>query len=589
MYRPGHKALPGKPLGTILCYNYPYWPRYLGGAGLALIFIGVGLLMPLVIRSLVDHFEHGTMTDALLMLYFGGLLAIAIFSGLARYGQRRLMIGASRKFEYDLRNDYFRHAQSLSQDYYRRVQTGDIMARATNDLNYVRMWIGPGIMGTVDLIRMPFALGLMVYFCAQLTLIALLPLPFVSLAVYFFVMFMHRQSKRVQEQFSVVSARAQENLAGARVVKAYGLAERESAVFQAASAKYMRENIKLNCVMAIAHPLVGFIVGASVLIVYWRGGTMVILDQLSLADFSGFVVCLMALVWPLVEFGWVLTLYQRGAVAMNRITEVLAVNPSICDTDQTRSDIESVGGAIRFEDVAFAYDGHNVLEDISFNVPEGQTVAIVGPTGAGKSSIVSLLTREYDPSAGRVCVGGLDAREIPLRVLKDAIGYVPQDTFLFSDTIAVNLTFGKPDATQEQMDSACEIAQFASELAEMPDGYDTLLGERGVNLSGGQKQRLAIARAVVKDPRILILDDALSSVDTHTEAEVLQRLKTVMAQRTSVIIAHRVSTVQHADLILVMDHGRIVERGKHEDLVALGGLYADMHRRQLLEEALERE
>ncbi len=592
----GRKAVPGRPFYTLLQYNLPYWRDYLRGAALAVVFVGVGLTVPLVLRAVVDRIERHTMTGGSLLLYFWLLVGVALTTGLARYWQRSWMIGASRKFEYDLRNDYFRHIQRLSRDFFNRTKTGDMMARATNDLNHVRRFIGPGVMNTVDMMRVPLTLAMMIYLSPRLTLIALTPLPVVSLLVYFFVMYMHRQSKKVQEQFSVVTSRAQENLAGARVVKAYGAADRELRDFRAESARYMRENMKLSVVMCVAWPLISFVTGVAVLLVVWQGGSMVIRETLSLADFSGLIIYLLMLIWPLVEFGWVLTLYQRAAVSMNRITEILGEVPTIRDEGHTRADITSVAGAIRFERVCFAYEGGKedaapqpILQDLDFEIRHGQSAAIVGPTGSGKSSIIALLTREYDPTTGRILIDGIYAPHIPLRLLRCAIGYGTQETFLFSDTIRANLTLGRPDAGEAAMDRACEVAQFRETVSELPDRYDTLLGERGVNLSGGQKQRLAIARAVLCDPKILILDDAFSSVDTHTEEGILQHLNAVTTTRTSVIISHRVSTVQHAELILVMDEGRVIERGTHDELLKLGGLYAAMYERQLLEEELEKE
>ena len=589
MYVPVHKAVPGRPFLTFLRYNRPYWRAYATGAALSFLYVGIGLATPLIVRRVVEDFESSQMTGARLSAYFTGIVFIALFTAVTRYWQRDLMISASRKFEYDLRNDYFRHVQQMSQDFFHRVQTGDIMARATNDLNYVRLFIGPGIMGTVDLTRVLFGMGMMIYFSPSLTLYALLPLPAVSLIVYGLVMYMHRQSRRVQEIFSSVSARAQENLAGARVVKAYGIADRELDAFGAESWRYMTENVKLSAVMASLWPAIGTITGLAVLLVVWRGGVMVIDGVMSLGDFSAFLFLLFMVAWPLAQFGWILTLYQRGAVSMNRITEILGEQPSVRDTAETRTDVASFKGGIAFEDVTFGYDGRPALRKVSFEAAAGETIAVVGPTGSGKSSIVSLLLREYDPQEGRVLVDGVDVREAPLSVLRGAVACVPQETFLFSDTVRANLVFGRPDAPDEAVRHASEVAQFAEVADELPHGLDTLLGERGVNLSGGQKQRLAIARAVVCDPVILVLDDALSSVDTQTEARILRGLKAVMATRTSVIIAHRISAVQEADLILVLDDGEVVERGTHATLLEQDGLYARMHRRQLLEEELERE
>ncbi len=597
MSAPSHSERRKTPFRSILRYNRPYWKEYLAGASLSAVYVLVGLAMPLVIRAVVASFEDGSMTVRRLFAYFSGLLAVAIATGFARYWERILIISASRKCEYDLRNEFFRHIQRLSQEFFHRTPTGDLMARATNDLNYIRMFIGPGIMGTIDMMRLPFTLAVMIYMSPHLTLLSLIPLPLVSLLVYGFVSFMHRQSERVQEQYSVITARTQENLAGARVVQAYGIADREIASFEKESVTYMRENMRLSYVMSFAWPMIGLTVALMILLVIWRGGMMTIEGALKLEDLTGFVVCMLILIWPLAEFGWILTLYQRGAVGMNRIDEIMAEVPAIRDTALTDPDAVVREGRIRFEEVSFGYphrrEGETVetptlaLHDIDFEIPSGQTVAIVGPTGSGKSTIVSLLTREHDPTAGRVAIDGRDARTIPVAALRGSMGYVPQDTFLFSDTVRANITFGRPHVTQEEIDAACEVAQFSETVAQLASGYETLLGERGVNLSGGQKQRLAIARAVICDPIILILDDALSSVDTHTEEQILQRLKRVMASRTSIIISHRISTISHADLILVIDDGRIVERGTHDELVGQGGVYTGMYERQLLEEELK--
>lgn len=581
------KVVPGRPLQTLLRYGRPYRRAYAAGMGIALALHLVALAMPMVVKLVTNRFETGTMTQRLLLLYFFALVGISAVTGFARYVQRTLMIGASRRVEYDLRNDYFRHVQRLSQDFFHRVKTGDVMARATNDLGYVRNFMGPGIMGVIDLVRLPYTLGIMAYFSPRLTLYALAPLPVVSILVYVFIMYIHRQSRVVQELFASVNSRVQEDLAGARVVKAYGIEDRELRAFREESETYMRAGLRLANVQSLAYPLIGAFVGFTVLFLLWRGGVMVIREELTLGDFTGFILSITMLMWPLASFGWVMTLYQRGAVGMNRILEVMTETPSIADSERTRPGVNGIQGAVRFEDVSFSYGDAEVLRRISFHVLPGQTVAIVGPTGSGKSTIVGLLTREYDPTEGQVLIDGMDARDIPLQALRRAIGFVPQDTFLFSDTIRANLTLGRPDATEAEMDAACEVAQLRETIEALPQRYDTLLGERGVNLSGGQKQRLAIARAVLRDPPILILDDALSSVDTHTEERILERLKEITAARTTVIVSHRVSTVCHADSILVLRDGAIVERGTHDELLAAGGFYADLHRRQLLEAQLE--
>jgi ATP-binding cassette subfamily B protein len=570
------------------------------------VFTGVEFAIPLVVRAAVDMFESGSFSRGYLLVLFLVLVGAGGAKAVARFAQRLLMINASRRFEYDLRNDYFSHVQRLGQDFFHRVKTGDIMARATNDLTYARMFAGPGVMGTVDLVRLPIAILVLSYLSVELTLVALIPVPIVLLLVYKLLMALHRQSREVQDQFGDVSSLAQENLAGARVVKAYGAEERELRTFRAESMVYKDKSMRLAMISAGMWPLIGLLMATMTAIVLWHGGNMVILGEqvtrpawdggltwvtarFTVGDFSGFLVAVFMLMFPLVEFGWVLTVYQRGSAAMKRILDVMTEKPSIADAGDAEGESGDIRGALRFEDVSFSYAGEPVLRGVSFEVPAGKTVAVVGPTGSGKSSVVSLLVREYDPSDGCVLLDGQDIRRVPLTALRGAIGYVPQDGFLFSDTVRANIAFGRADATDEEILHACELAQFREALDEMPAGLDTLLGERGVNLSGGQKQRLTIARALVCDPRILILDDALSSVDTHTEERILRGLRSFMRERTSVLISHRVSTVSHADQILVLNNGRIVERGTHAELVDAGGLYAEMHLRQQLEEKLEDE
>lgn len=602
-----HRALQGRPLVTFCRYGAPYWKSFLTAMVVGFVFLTVGLAMPLVFRAVIDLFDTGNMTRVLLRNYFFVLALIAASTAVARFCQRMLIGRGSRKFEYDLRNDYFRHIQGLSQEFFHRTKTGDIMARATNDLNFVRDFVGMGLMGVVDLFRIPLSLGLLMHFSIRLTVAVMLAVPIASFFAYFILKWTRRQSHIVQTLFSGITSLAQENLAGARVVKAYNIADREVAAFRKESEVYARENLKLTAIRGSVGPMMMMVIRVSMVLALWQGGLMVMRDettsrivlengwlaiqtaQFTLGDLMGFLVCLLMVAGSLSAFAGIAIIYQQGAAGMNRISEIMAETPAVDDSDRTNTAISALHGGIQFKDVAFTYESQPVLRNISWECQPGQTVAIVGHTGSGKSTMMSLLTRLHDPTEGQVLLDGADAREVPLGVIRASMGLVPQDTFLFSDSIRNNLTIGRPEATEAEILAACSIAQFDEALAGMEDGLDTLLGERGVNLSGGQKQRLTIARALIQDPAILLLDDALSSVDTRTEERILRGLKDVMATRTSVIISHRVSTVRHADLILVLDEGEIRERGTHDELLAKHGLYAKMYDRQLLEDELEEE
>lgn len=547
------------------------------------------LIGPWVLKLAVDDLTHGV-TSRKLLIYAALTLVLSIVGGLFRYGARQMLVGASRELEYDLRNAFFAHLQRLPLAYYQANRTGDLMSRATNDLGAVRMMAGPAIMyATQTGFLFIVAAGLMLSLNLKLTGLALLALPLVSVSVKYFGAAVHRQFERIQAQLSDMSAVAQEALAGVRVVRAYGQEASELARFRHANQTYFDRNRTLILLMSTFYPSMSFFFGLGALIVLWLGSRDVILGRMSLGDFVAFNAYLAMLAWPMIAFGWVTNLLQRGLASWKRMLEILDVPPAIQDEPGTpdAADWPPIQGAIEFRHLTFAYGDQQVLDDVSLTIAAGQTVALIGPTGSGKSTLISLLPRLHDPLPGTVFVDGVDVRAMPLAALRGAIGMVPQEPFLFSDTVAQNIAFGAPhhDDTNLVLEAAA-VARLDKDVDAFPHAWDTMVGERGLTLSGGQKQRAALARALLLDPRILILDDALSAVDTYTEEEILDRLKGVMRQRTSILVAHRVSTVRHADLIVVLERGRIVERGTHDELVRLNGPYAEMVRKQLLEEEL---
>ncbi len=548
----------------------------------------IGLASPWVLKLAIDDLTEGVDAGKI-RLYAGAVFGLAAAGGTLRYLMRRIIIGASRGIEYDLRNDFFAHLQRLDLGYFQRHRTGDLMSRATNDLSAVRMMIGPAIMYSATTV-LTFIIGIALMFSidTRLTLISLIPLPLISLSVWYFGTIIHRRFERIQEQLSEISAIVQETLSGVRVVRAYGQEASETARFRVANDEYVRRNMGLIHVQALFFPVMGLCMGIGALLVLWLGSRAVIEGRLTVGELVAFNSYLLMLAWPMIAFGWVTNLIQRGMASWKRLLEVLDTPPAILDAPHPGSAVGAITGAIEFRHLTFAHGPHVVLHDITAVLPAGTTTAIVGNTGSGKSTLLNLLPRLYDPPPGTVFVDGVDVRDIPLGVLRGAIGFVPQEPFLFGTSIEDNVAFGAPvgDDWRMRVEHAAGIARLDKDVEAFPRSYDTVVGERGITLSGGQKQRTAIARAVVTDPRILILDDALSAVDTYTEEEILGRLRDVMRERTALIVSHRVSTVRHADLILVLSGGRIVERGTHDQLVTAGGVYAAMHRKQLLEEEL---
>jgi ATP-binding cassette, subfamily B, multidrug efflux pump len=574
----------------------PYVNRYRRAFVIGLICVvsttAFQLLSPWVLKYAIDDLNQAV-TERKLLWYGGLLVGISLVRGLFLFLMRRIIISASRDIEYDIRNDFFARLEQQPLAYYQARRTGDLMSRATNDLNAVRMMIGPAIMYTTNTVLVfVIAILLMVTIDLRLTLIALIPLPFVSITVHYFGRAIHKRFEAIQAQLSEVSAVVQEALSGVRVVRAYRQEGHESERFRRANEEYLRRNRVLIRLQGAFYPSMTLFLGFGSLLVLWLGSRDVIGRNITLGEFVAFNGYLVMLAWPMIAFGWVTNILQRGFASWKRMLEVIDHAPAISDAGVTAAGrVALLDGAIEIRNLTFAYPdtGRDVLKDVSLKIEPGQTVAFVGGTGSGKSTLISLLPRLHEPPAGTVTIGGTDIREIPLGRLREAIGFVPQEPFLFSDSIAGNVAFAAAEHADDagRISAAAAVARLDKDVAEFPRGFDTTVGERGITLSGGQKQRTALARALMIDPAILILDDSLSAVDTYTEEEILSRLRGVMRQRTSILVSHRISTVRDADQIFVLHDGRIAERGTHDQLVAQNGLYTAMYRKQLLEEELQ--
>ncbi len=576
----------------------PYLRKYAIRIGVGLLLVAVAnafsLAPPYLIREAIDALEVPGAGRATLLRYALLIIGAAIVGGAARYGMRELLNGVSRYVEFDLRNDLFRHLLRLDASYYGSTNTGEIMSRATNDISAVRMVAGPAYMYLLNTIVVSvFAISLMVWISPSLTLIAMLPMLLLPPTTVGFGNLIHRRFEAIQERFGTLSSLVQENLAGVRIVKAYTHEERQIEQFRYMAEDYVDRSLSLARVSGVFHPLLGILSGLAIAGVLLMGGRQVMTGTISIGDFVAFTLYLGMLAWPFIALGWVVTLFQRGAASMRRINQILRAEPTVGESSRP-VDPRPVRGEIEFRNVSFRYPGseRNVLHKVSFHVPAGSVLAVVGPTGSGKSTIISLITRLYDPTEGEVLLDGHPVRDFSLSALRAAVGVVPQDSFLFSESIAENLSFGLDpnedgSAILARISDAARVAQLENTISQLPSGFDTMLGERGVNLSGGQKQRATLARALAKDPRLLVLDDALSAVDTQTETQILQGLREVMRNRTSVIVSHRASAVASADHIIVLDAGRIVEQGEHRSLLEKRGAYARLLRRQLLEEEVE--
>ncbi|HEX9247027.1 MAG TPA: ABC transporter ATP-binding protein [bacterium] len=569
---------------------------YLLGYAAVLASIMMTQLSPWALKLAIDGIRGGVSSGRLLV-YAGALVVIAALEAACSYAMRIQILGVALEIEAELRRDYFVHLQRLHLGFFQGARTGDLMARAVNDIRAVQRFAGVGLMRSCHtFVMLIVSSAFMLSIDVRLTLWTMVILPMVSVLFVALGREIHRRFDQVQAQFSALSARAQENFSGIRVVKAFAQEEAEIARFRAESEKLVAANLTLARIQGALWPSIGLILGAAAVVLLWQGGGDVIRGRITLGQMVQFSYYLARLSFPMIALGWVTNLWQEGRASMERLDEIFDRPPQITDAPHPVV-LAAPRGDVEFRNVTFAYGEVPVLHQINLTIPSGSTVAIVGPTGAGKSTLVHLIPRLFDASSGQVLVDGHDVREIQLASLRRAIGIVPQETFLFSDTLAENIALGAdgaaggtlPDAAEAAIAGAAAIAGIAKDVKEFPHHYATVVGERGVTLSGGQKQRTAIARALIRDPRILILDDALSSVDTHTEAEILAGLRAVRASRTCLIISHRISTIQDADMIVVLNAGRIVEQGTHAQLLAAGGLYADLYERQLIQEALEAE
>jgi len=595
----------------LLPHMKKYWKGFLAGGIAVLCTNGLMVQSPRIIERIVDDLLSRGVSHSRLLTWCWLLLAVAVGKSIFQFLPRWIVIGISREIEFDLRNDLFRHLEALDFGFYQRTRTGDIMARATNDLNSVRMLLGPAIMYSANTVVFTLAaLIFMIHISPKLTLWAFLPLPIASITVQYFGARIHERFERIQAKFSDISARAQENFSGARLIRAYAQEDAEIALFERENLDYINRSLPLARLMGMLWPTLELMLGFALVIVLWIGGQEVLQGRITPGKFVEFNMYMLMLTWPVIALGWVINIFQRGTASMGRIDEILRQQPTIADNPSliTVPAGQPIRGDIEFRNLTFAYDrqsklsespsgvtalssavesGSTVLFHVNLKVPAGTSLAIVGPTGSGKSTLVSLIPRITDASPGSVLIDGRPIREYSLETLRSNIGFVPQETFLFSATIRENIAFGVEDATEEQVQRAAAIASIAQDVETFPEKYETMVGERGLTLSGGQKQRTAIARAVIREPRILVLDDALASVDTHTEEEILNGLRRLMHGRTTIFISHRVSTVRNADRIAVLHRGHIVEYGTHDELLALNGYYTSLHDKQLLEEELE--
>jgi ATP-binding cassette subfamily B protein len=580
-------------LRTVLPFVHPYRRRIAAGLlCVAASNIGV-LLSPALLGLAIDAMQRPGAELGTIAAYAALIVLATAVGGAARYGMRQILNAVSRRVETDLRDAFFAHLMRLDEGFYNSTRTGDLMSRATNDTPAVRMAVGPGVMYLVNtIVSTVLSLVLMFRYSVSLTLLALIPMLLLPVVMRHFGTLIHHRFSQIQDHFGVITTMVQENLSGVRIVRAYVQEEAQERELDLLNREYVARNMALARLSAVFQPLLTILTGLGLLITLWYGGRQAMTGAISVGDFVGFSMYLGMLTWPLMALGWVVNLFQRGAASMARINRIMETRPRVLDSPQATS-LPHVRGEIEFRGVTFSYPGTGrvVLRDLSFSIPAGSTAALVGPTGAGKSTLIALLTRRYDPDAGEVLLDGVPLPRVPIAQLREVLGVVPQEAFVFSDTLAANIGFGieRSETGVRRVQRAADVAQLTATIAGFPEGFATPVGERGVTLSGGQRQRTTLARALARDPRIVVLDDALSAVDTHTEKEILSGLRHELEGRTAIVVSHRVSAVMNADQILVLEAGRLVEQGRHEQLIMADGTYAALLRRQMLEEGLERD